>query len=65
MQWQIYQAEENKPYTKLAAGEKLGIKELDKVIEKVKKVEVNRKSSKILYHLCDEFIVYCKNSLST
>ncbi len=62
LQWQIYIAQENKLYTKLAAGDKLGIKDLDKYAKKVRNVEVNKKSAKILNCLCDEFIVYCKNS---
>lgn len=63
LQWQIYQAQENKLFTKLAIGDKLGIKDLDKETEKVKNVQVNRKTAEILNHLCDEFIVYCKNSV--
>ncbi len=62
LQYQIFVAIKNKLYTKLAAGEKLGIKDLKKAEEKVKSVEVNRKSTEILKKICDEFIVYCKNS---
>jgi hypothetical protein len=62
LQYQIFLAIENKLYTKLAAGETLGVKDLKKAEEKVKNVEVNRKSTEILTKTCDEFIVICKNS---
>ncbi|NUY82734.1 hypothetical protein HUK80_17660 [Flavobacterium sp. MAH-1] len=63
LQWQIYQPQENKLFTKLAVGDKLGIIELDKETEKVKSVQVNRKAVKILDYLCDEFVVQCKSSV--
>jgi uncharacterized protein YjfI (DUF2170 family) len=62
LQYQIFLSIENKLYTKLGASEKLGIKDLKIAEEKVKSVEVNRKSIEILTKTCDEFIVYCKNS---
>ena len=62
LQYQIFLAFENKLYTKLAAGETLGIKDLKKTEEKVKNVQVNRNSTEILTKTCDEFIVFCKNS---
>jgi hypothetical protein len=62
LQYQIFVAIENKLYTKTAAGETLGIKDLKKAEEKVKSVEVNRKSTEILTKICDEFIVFCKSS---
>ena len=62
LQYQLFLALENKLYTKLAAGETLGIKDLKKTEEKVKNVEVNRNSTEILTKICDEFIVFCKNS---
>ena len=62
LQWQIYIMQENKLFTKLAAGEKLAIKDLSKEFDVVKNVKVNRQSAVILNHTCDEFIVRCKNS---
>lgn len=62
LQYQIFVALENKLYTKLAAGEKLGIIDLKKAEEKVKSVEVHRKLKEILTKTCDEFIVHCKNT---
>jgi len=62
LQWQIYVVQGNKLFTKLAAGDKLGIKDLGKEVEKVKNVKVNRKSTEILNYICDEFIIHCKNS---
>ena len=62
LQWQIYLMQEDKLFTKLAAGEKLGIKDLSKEFDVVKNVKVNRKSTEILNQTCDEFIVRCKNS---
>ena len=62
LQWQIYIMQENKLFTKLAASEKIGIKDLIKEFNVVKDVKVNRKSTEILNHMCDEFIVRCENS---
>ena len=62
LQWQIYLRQENKLFTKLAAADKLGVKDLDKDAEKVQNAVVNRKSVEILNHLCDEFIIQCKKS---
>ena len=62
LQWQIYIAKKNKLFVKIALVDKPYINNLNKEVEKIKDIQVNRKSTNILNHLCDEFIIHCINS---